>query len=957
MAGSSSRYDDLRKEITSLLAENDELKQMVQLLRENQELRDTLHSQYDITMPVLTSTPIDGQALPSSAHPALAGAAAFPFASGHFGSCPNFWPSLIQSPDRRQRSSRIISLPEARSAPAGFFTTDSAHQDARFGSNAAGARSRSQGYSFKHSTPYQTQPTRRFFPGSPSSPISSRMGTISQASPQDSTWSFPTTVRLSQADSVFSPARIPRPVAPTYSASPQDSTWSFPTTVQLSQADSVFSPARIPRPVAPTYSASTQDSPWSFISPVQLSQADPVFSPARIPRPVAPTFSGSSQDSGWSFIGPAQADPVFSPARIPRPVAPTYAASPQDSVWSVPTTIRLSQADSVFSPVHSPRAVAPTYSMSPQDSTWSFPTTVQLSQADSVFSPARIPRPVAPTYSMSPQDSTWSFPTTVQLSQADSVFSPARIPRAVAPTYSASPEESVWSVPTTVRLSELDSVFSPEHIPRAAPPTYSVSQEDSGWSYPTTVRLSELDSVFSPEHIQRAAPPTYSVSQEDPSLSFPTTVRLSELDSVFSPEHIPRVVAPTYSGSSDETSISFPTTVRLSQASSVFVPIKEYGQKDFGQLFPISPGPPAPCSYVSQSPALSSVHSPGLPIPGSYVSQSPALSGIPSPGLPIPGSYVSQSSPLPGIPSPGPPAPCSYFSQSPALSSIHSPVCASNSGSLQPLPSCYFGNASSPLVSSPSPSPQSMISFHSPGLTSSPIHAPPGPFVPAPFILYPPPPCPPWRRYRQLAAANAAAAAAAAAAPTQTQEPPRSPDVRPKERKVLTSQEASLKTSRDGKSDETKAEIMERIVGEIAFQLDRRILSAIFPDRTRLYGFTVSNIPTKVMQSGSDPYGQMDEKQASAIMDQYNAIMNRLKSWGYDPNRHPRLTELIVNIFGILRDRPEMSSAEAASYNDVEYLRTVVRDTVGPELRSECILLLNCLYQLSKEDGKPLFIW
>nr|XP_056710559.1 speriolin [Euleptes europaea] len=207
------------------------------------------------------------------------------------------------------------------------------------------------------------------------------------------------------------------------------------------------------------------------------------------------------------------------------------------------------------------------------------------------------------------------------------------------------------------------------------------------------------------------------------------------------------------------------------------------------------------------------------------------------------------------------------------------------------------------------------------------------------------------------AQATPLSAGAAPALPTQTQDLQRLPDVRPKEGKVLTNQETSMKTSSDAKSKDPKQENMERIVGEIAFQLDRRILSSIFPDRVRLYGFTVRNIPKKVMQCGSDPYCQLDDKQASTIMERYNAVMNRLKPLGYDPNAHPRLTEQVVNSFGILRERPEMSGAEAAAYNDIQSLQNVIKETAPPDMCNDCMLLLNCLSQLSQDDGKPLFIW
>ncbi|XP_068953083.1 speriolin [Petaurus breviceps papuanus] len=149
----------------------------------------------------------------------------------------------------------------------------------------------------------------------------------------------------------------------------------------------------------------------------------------------------------------------------------------------------------------------------------------------------------------------------------------------------------------------------------------------------------------------------------------------------------------------------------------------------------------------------------------------------------------------------------------------------------------------------------------------------------------------------------------------------------------------------------------ERLVGEIAFQLDRRILSNIFPERVRLYGFTVSNIPEKIIQASLNTSNhKMDEELCQTLTQRYVSVMNRLQSLGYNGRVHPGLTEQLVNAYGILRERPELAASEGGSYT-MDFLQRVIIETVPPSVLNDALLLLSCLNQLSHDDGKPMFIW
>uniref|UniRef100_UPI00398F3D03 speriolin-like isoform X4 n=1 Tax=Pristiophorus japonicus TaxID=55135 RepID=UPI00398F3D03 len=147
-----------------------------------------------------------------------------------------------------------------------------------------------------------------------------------------------------------------------------------------------------------------------------------------------------------------------------------------------------------------------------------------------------------------------------------------------------------------------------------------------------------------------------------------------------------------------------------------------------------------------------------------------------------------------------------------------------------------------------------------------------------------------------------------------------------------------------------KDDIYKFVIGEIAFQLDRRILTYIFTAGPRLYGFRVLNINEKVIQVATC------EKERDEMTTRHNEIMQQLTIIGYCPNVHPKFSEDIVNTFGIFKEKPQCQ-VMLENYNNADYLKKTITENAPLNLVMDLLVLLNCLLNLSNSDGQPLFIW
>ena len=142
-----------------------------------------------------------------------------------------------------------------------------------------------------------------------------------------------------------------------------------------------------------------------------------------------------------------------------------------------------------------------------------------------------------------------------------------------------------------------------------------------------------------------------------------------------------------------------------------------------------------------------------------------------------------------------------------------------------------------------------------------------------------------------------------------------------------------------------------RTIGEIALQLDRRMLQYVFTPRQRLYGFTVRNIRAKIEESSTDLVeGKTDEKVKRKLTENFDFLLAYLSSYcGYQELYHAIFSEILVNSFGVLRSK----SRKLMIYKD---LKPLIERCLKKPYAREALILHESLVAIAKIDGKPLFI-
>lgn len=165
----------------------------------------------------------------------------------------------------------------------------------------------------------------------------------------------------------------------------------------------------------------------------------------------------------------------------------------------------------------------------------------------------------------------------------------------------------------------------------------------------------------------------------------------------------------------------------------------------------------------------------------------------------------------------------------------------------------------------------------------------------------------------------------------------------------------------------SKLKPTRRLIGELSFQLDRRILEYVFCKRytredgkrkRRFYGFSVINISQMIRKEATDAHGKLDAKEDLEMRYRFDHIVRCMSPFGYIFEKHAEVSQDMVNKYGLMSTSPDRQTINDFGLEDPVVLRALLGHLIGAKEELEDVLvLLDCLYLLSHDDGRPVFLW
>lgn len=163
-----------------------------------------------------------------------------------------------------------------------------------------------------------------------------------------------------------------------------------------------------------------------------------------------------------------------------------------------------------------------------------------------------------------------------------------------------------------------------------------------------------------------------------------------------------------------------------------------------------------------------------------------------------------------------------------------------------------------------------------------------------------------------------------------------------------------------------------RVIGEIAFQLDRRILETVFRRRAsasndeliknRVYGYTSQNIGALITKETLRGDGTRNLQKESFYRKRHEKLLYILKDHGYNKMVHEEFVKKMVEKYGTLNATPSKKVIQMYGLEEPKLLEALLGEVTADKAEFvHSLVLLGCLRVMSSWDGVDgggsLFKW